>query len=132
MSMTRGRDQAPNATQLTASRLVRSLSRFRDLHTDMTVAQLMCFMLIVERPGITQRDLYQLLGMTDSASSRIVAILSDIGSRGTPGLGLVDMRTNPMDRRERLLYLTHRGSRLAEDMQRDLAGGPQHGSQTTR
>jgi DNA-binding MarR family transcriptional regulator len=92
----------------------------RDLHPDMTVMQVLTLALIAESPGILQRDLYRQLGATDSAASRIVAILSDVGSRNTPGMGLVSMRVNPQDRRERLVELTSKGRRLWDDVSRDL------------
>jgi len=80
----------------------------------------MCLFLIAGRPGIAQRDLYRLMDATDSAASRIVAMLSDIGSRNTPGLDLVSMEVNPQDRREKHLALTHKGRRLMDDILTDL------------
>lgn len=106
-------------TQLSAS-LVRVLSRLRDQHPDATITQAICLFLIAGSPGIAQRDLYRLMGTTDSAASRIVAMLSDIGSRNTPGMDLVSMAVNPEDRRERHLTLTAKGRRLMDDITTDL------------
>lgn len=100
--------------------LVRALARLRDLHADMTITQIMALFMIAERPGITQRDLHVVLGTTDSASSRIVALLSEIGSRNLEGLHLVEMKVNVQDRRERHLYLTPKGRRICEDITNDI------------
>ena len=106
-----------------ASSFARALTRLRDIHQDMTVAQVVCLLLVADRPGITQRDLHKLLDTTDSAASRIIALLSDVGSRGTPGMELVLMRENPNDRRERHIFLTAKGRRILEDIATDLKTG---------
>ena len=103
-----------------APSLVRAMSRLRNLHVDMSITQVMALFMIADRPGITQRDLHTLLGTTDSASSRIVALLSDIGSRNVQGMGLVEMKVNLEDRRERNLYLTRKGRLLCDDVSNDL------------
>ena len=100
--------------------LIKALGRLRDRHSDMTLQQAMSFFLVAEKPGITQRELYEALGTNDSVASRTVAILSDVGSRNTPGLDLVEMRINPEDRRERILRLTPKGRRLMDDIVNDL------------
>jgi DNA-binding MarR family transcriptional regulator len=86
----------------------------------MTVNQMITLFLIAENPGLTQRDLLVSLGTTDSASSRIIALLSDIGSRNVVGLALVEMKVNVQDRRERHLFLTSKGRRLMEDIGTDF------------
>jgi DNA-binding MarR family transcriptional regulator len=100
--------------------LLKAFRRLRDRHADMTLLQAMCFFTVATKQGITQRALYEELSASDSAASRILAVLSDIGDRKTAGLDLVSMRVNPNDRRERLLYLTPKGRRLIDDIAADL------------
>lgn len=100
--------------------LLRVLTRLRDLHPDMTVLQAMCLAYIAAKPGMTQRELYRHLGSNDSVASRTVALLSDIGNRGTPGFDLVRMDVDPADRRQRLLSLTPKGCRFAKDLAQDI------------
>lgn len=102
------------------TRLRAALTRFRDMHPEVTALQIEFFLAIVANPGITQRSLYNLLGTNDSVSSRTLAILSEYGSRGTPGLELVRLEVNPEDRRERLCYITKKGGRLMTDVERQL------------
>lgn len=112
---------APTAAYFIESvALVKALSRLRDLYSDMTILQAMCFLIVAGRPGIAQRELYRELGTTDSAASRVVALLSDVGSRSGVGLDLIETRIDPEDRRNRILTLTRRGERLIEDIARDI------------
>lgn len=103
-----------------ANRLRAALTRFRDVHPEVTALQIEFFLAIVAQPGITQRALYSLLGTNDSVSSRTLAILSEFGSRGTQGLELVRLETNPEDRREKLCFVTKKGERLMADVERSL------------
>lgn len=107
-------------TQRKVAQLFRALQRFRDLRPEITALQVQVFLLVAERPGIPQSDLYKALGVSDSAASRIIAILSDIGGRYTEGFKLIEVSVNPNDRRERTIGLTTKGQRLAEDMARDI------------
>ena len=104
-----------------AAQFYRALQRFRDLHNEATVLQVQLFLLVTERPGIAQSDLYTALGVSDSAASRILAFLSEIGGRHSEGLRLIAISVNPNDRRERTVTLTTKGQRLADDVSRDIA-----------
>lgn len=103
-----------------AAKLYRAFGRLRDRHVDMTLQQAMVFLYVAAHPGIAQRELFKALEVSDSAASRNLALLSDIGNRGLPGLDIVTMKVNPIDRRERLLDLTAKGKRLLADIMEDL------------
>jgi len=111
---------SPDQTS-TANALLRAFNRLRDLHSDMTLLQASFLMYVARSPGVSQRALYEALGSNDSVASRTLAILSDVGSRNTPGLGLINMRPNPQDRRERVVTLTPKGNRLMADLAEDIA-----------
>lgn len=102
---------------------LRVLRRLRDLHPDMTILQAMFLFAVATNPGASQRHIYTLIGTTDSSAARTFAILSDIGGRRSRPLHLIEQRVNPLDRRERNLYLTPRGRRLMDDMLRDFERG---------
>jgi DNA-binding MarR family transcriptional regulator len=105
----------------TGSRVYRVLGRLRDRHADMTVLQAMCFFLVSARPGISQRQLMNELDSNDSTISRILSLLSDLGDRKSAGLDLIEMKVNPNDRRERLMFLSPKGRRFMADVSNDLA-----------
>jgi DNA-binding MarR family transcriptional regulator len=103
-----------------ADKLFRVLRRLRDKHSDMTMLQGQALFLVAMKPGLSQRQLLAELNCNDSTVARIMALLSDIGDRKGPGLDLVVMKVNPLDRRERLLFLSPKGKRLMEDIALDL------------
>ena len=91
----------------------------------MTILQAMIFFRIASEPGVTQRTVWREFDTYDSVLSRGVAVLSSAGVRGASGrrtepLHLVELRENPEDRREKLLYLTAKGRTLMEKVIQDL------------
>ncbi len=106
--------------QSTAVRLSKALSRFNDVHSDMSLLQMMFLLQVAANPGITQRQLWGLLGVSDGVASRVLAILGPFGSRGTEPLKLVSITVDPNDRRSRILGLTPKGQRLIETIHEDL------------
>lgn len=107
-----------------ALHLFSALRHLPDRHVDMTLQQAMAFLYVAAHPGCTQREIFRALDTSDSAASRNLALLSEFGNRNTPGLELVVMRVNPLDRRERRVELTSKGKRLFADMLRELAPVP--------
>jgi DNA-binding MarR family transcriptional regulator len=105
------------AFQIKSGRLIEAMRLLRQHHPDMTALQAMFLFQVAATPGITQRVMSDILDTPNSGNAtRTIAILSDIGGRTVKGLGLVEMRINPEDRRERLHYLTAKGRRLINDI----------------
>ena len=100
--------------------LLKIFHRLRDRHQSMSILQAMCLVQVAANPGINQKTLYEELGATGSAASRILALLSDIGDRNTAGLDLVKAVPGGVGNRERLIYLTLKGKRLMEEIVEDL------------
>ncbi|MDR6816274.1 DNA-binding MarR family transcriptional regulator [Neorhizobium sp. 2083] len=71
------------------------------------------FLAIAMRPGVLQRDLPNMLGLSQSSISRNVNALSSRDRHGKPGLGLVTQRVGPMGARSPKLHLTTAGRELA-------------------
>ena len=103
-----------------ATKLYRAASRLRDLHVDMTISQLQLLCLVADNPGTTQAQVFKTLAQSDSAVSRNIALLTDIGTRYRAGLDLIKVEVNPEDRRERWLTLTLKGERLFTDIEKDM------------
>jgi DNA-binding MarR family transcriptional regulator len=99
-----------------ASRQLRTLARLRELHQDMTLLQASFLFYVAANPGVTQRRAYEALDTTDSNAARTLAILSEFGGRNVEPLNLIAMKTNPNDRREKLLELSPKGKRLMDDI----------------
>jgi DNA-binding MarR family transcriptional regulator len=93
------------------------------MHNDMTVLQVRTFFLVAAYPGSTQKAIFKALDSNDSAVSRAMAVLSHAPEKPgrKKGLGLVEYRENPNDRREKFMTLSPRGKREWADIMRDLA-----------
>lgn len=118
--MAKTRDDKTNDDRMLFAQLAHVLGRFHDLHPDMTVQQVRAFLWLAANEGATQREAAPSLGFTESSTSRVLSLLSEFGSRKVAGLDLIRSEINPNDRRERNIYLTTKGKRLAEDIKRDL------------
>jgi DNA-binding MarR family transcriptional regulator len=105
-----------------AAQLVGILMHLQALHRDMTILQARMFFAIASAPGCTQRSMLEALGGSDSALSRVMAVLSDtVPKEGRAGgLGLVEYKENPLDRREKLMRLSPKGKQLWEEITQDL------------
>ena len=102
---------------------MKALTRLREQHENMTVLQAMCLLFIAENPGATAHQIFEALGTSDSVVSRNLALLCDVGVRNSSPLGLVEMKINPADRREKLLTLTSAGRKLMNQGLTELARG---------
>ena len=104
-----------------ADGLSKTFVRLRDIHPEMTILQAMCFLTVARHPGITQRALSAEVGSSDSATSRILAALSDLGDRKmASGFDLIKMTTDKSDRRVKQVRLTPKGQRLLADITEDI------------
>jgi DNA-binding MarR family transcriptional regulator len=111
----------PDDQLYVAGGLLKAFRRLRDIHPEMTILQAMCFLVVVQRPGITQKQLSAEVDASDSATSRILAALSDLGDRKAPGgFDLIRMVPDVQDRRLRLVFLTRKGARLLADIADDI------------
>lgn len=80
---------------------------------------LLVFLYVCENEGLNMRELGQLTAMNDPMVSRTTRGLAREGSPGwlSPGLGWLEVRVNPQDRRGRVLHLTEEGARLRDALE---------------
>lgn len=80
------------------------------------------FLMIAQRKGISAAELCHRTGLSQSAVSRNVAMLTKEGKRGDVGLGLIVKTIDPDNPRAHAYYLTKEGramtGRLAEVLAR--------------
>lgn len=90
---------------------------------DITVQRLMILLSVYAHEGLSQRELVETVeGCSITALSRNLADLSRLTSKKRPGPGLVESRSDPMNLRLRRIYLTPRGRRLVNRIEKALAG----------
>lgn len=96
-------------------RMIQAVKLFRELRDDMPSQAISTFLVVAASPSgsIQMSDLSDRLDMTQSSTSRNVALLSAIDRRKNPGFGLLKWELDPVDFRKKVVSLTPKGQRLA-------------------
>lgn len=92
-----------------AVRLLRAIEEFRKVNIDATANQMATLIFIALHPGTSQREICEAMHLDAGTVSRILAVLSDRGSRGKEGLGLIEIEFDETDYRSRVQRLSKRG-----------------------
>jgi DNA-binding MarR family transcriptional regulator len=82
---------------------------FRNQRGDMPMQMAHVLLAVAARPGVTIGALVNHLGVSQTAVSRNVQMLSDGDSKGTPGMGLISVQISSKDFRVKELYLSTEG-----------------------
>lgn len=104
------------------ARLSAALQEFHKIDDELTVNNLLTFILTAQEPGITQPDLQARVGMSQSGIGRSIAVLSKFVGFNQPGHDLLDAVQNPRDRRHKIVGLTTKGERLATKLTKLMEG----------
>lgn len=92
------------------------LGYLRSLDATFPIQGWQVFLAVAQSPGISQPDLEETVGISQSAVSRHVFALSKFAAFNRPGMGMVEAIDNPMNRREKVVNLTPKGERVAEKL----------------
>lgn len=97
-----------------------SLEKMRELNPHLPTSTVLVFLYVVNKPDLTMREVEKLIGLTSSAASRHVLLLTERGdvARNQPGLGLIEQYTDDQDMRVKRLRLTPRGAALADALEK--------------
>ncbi len=87
----------------------RLLETFRELRPDMPMQTACIFLLVAMKPGISQRELLDLMDIGQASVSRNVYALMAIDRHGKPGLNMIVQRRDLRDGRNTALDLTSEG-----------------------
>lgn len=108
-----------NAAELSAIKkapalvsLMATLKVLASLDTEMQIQLVALLIIVAQRPGVHQRDMAGLVGVSQSSVSRNVRALSRHHRDGSPGFGLVEQRPDASDGRSQRLFLTAAGVAL--------------------
>ena len=93
--------------------LFRSIEVFRELNAEMPMQTASMFLMVAMKPGVHQRDLPDLLGLSQSSISRNLQVLGNANRQGKPGLGLVEQRIGSLGGKTPELHLTQAGKAMA-------------------
>lgn len=89
--------------------LMSALTELRDLDMDMPIAQALSLLLIAKHEGLSLSELAQKAGVGMASASRYVAAFGKPTKPGAKGHGLAVATEDPMERRKKVITLTHRG-----------------------
>jgi DNA-binding MarR family transcriptional regulator len=78
-------------------------------HKKMPLSHFAAVVVIALRSEISAAELMSTIELDDSTVSRMTDLLSHWGRPGVEGLGLIDIRTDPNDKRRRLYSLSSKG-----------------------
>jgi DNA-binding MarR family transcriptional regulator len=97
----------------------------------MTMVQASVLCSLWENKDASQSDIAKRIGVREATVSRAVSLLSKYGTRNnTLGLGLIQMDTDPADRRHRVYTFTPKGQSVMgtlEKLLRTYYGSPPQG-----
>lgn len=94
--------------------LFRCIEVLRELNAEMSVQMASVLLMIAMRPGIHQRDLPDLVNLSQSSVSRNINALAAVTRHGTPGLGLVEQRIGSLGAKSPELHLSLAGKALVK------------------
>ena len=103
-------------------RALKVIEEFRKIDPEMPIQQASAFMYIVTHEGCTMKAVAEHLGMSQAASSRNVAALSEWHRLKRPGAGLVTSEADPYEMRRKVITLTPKGKRVAETLSNIMEG----------
>ena len=97
-------------------RLEQIVEALRSVDPEMQLQQVLVFLKVINAgdEGVSTEVIRKSMDLPQSSASRAVAALSDWSYLKRPGLGLVTMKEDLMDRRSKIVKLSPKGKRLAE------------------
>lgn len=114
--------------------LIRVVEEFRKYDADMSLSQVLVYLLINNEPGLRVAKLLPLTGLSRSALSRNILSLSkgpyaaDHRSPKKPGHDLITTVEDPFDGRAQMAAPTARGAELARRLGRIIRGEVPNGT----
>lgn len=96
--------------------LGKAIQRLRAIDPEMPMQTALLFLLVAQRPGLTMKEIEEVMLVSQASVSRNVAALSQWSRHDKPGHGLVLAREDPLERRRKIVFLTQRGELLAREL----------------
>lgn len=95
-----------------ANQLRNGAELFAELDPMMQISSMLTFLFIAQRGIASQKDVENMLGLSNAAASRNVSYWAEHKKFGVEGYGFVERFEDPRDRRAKLLRLTPAGKRF--------------------
>lgn len=96
------------------SNIVELLQVFREYENDINVGSMLCFLALMENPGLTVSQATERLGMSKQSASRNLRNLTHRARPGKEGIDVAHVVPDENDYRVQCWYLNDRGHALAD------------------
>jgi len=96
------------------------LKSLRALDSDMPLAQAHCLLIIAQHEGLSVKELADRAGIGMASASRYISLFSKPPTPGRKGLGLVEAREDPLERRKKIVRLTPKGATTVKQIMENL------------
>ena len=108
---------------MSTSKLLKIISKFRDLDPDMLFSVALVLLLVAEAgdEGLSLTEIAEKSNLGLSTVSRHCAHLGKINRHHEEGLQLIQTHEDPMERRRRLATLTGKGKAFINQLNKELA-----------
>jgi DNA-binding MarR family transcriptional regulator len=93
---------------------------FAELDREVPMQVVQAFLYVASHDNCYKSSLEKELGLLTASCSRNLAWLSDKHRLGKPGLGLIERKVDPTNRRRLILSLTDKGKRFAQRIEHIL------------
>lgn len=105
-------------------KMIRAVEAFRQLNKDILANEMLAFLIVAEKDGISMAELKDVLDLSQASASRNVNFLSQHGANEREGLKLVITTENPENRRMKLVHLTPKGKSFKRQIESLLDAAP--------
>ena len=102
--------------------LLQALEQFRAMDPGLVITDLIVFLYVCENEGLNVKELANVTRLTEATASRRARALGEPDAPGAmaPSVGLLEAFQGE-DGRARLIYLTEKGRRVRDQLQRIIA-----------
>jgi len=99
---------------MTPNKLIRAVKIFREYETDIPTGTILCFMELMQSPGLTVSQVVARMGLSKQSASRNLRNLTHRARPGKDGIDVARTESDPQDYRIQCWYLNDRGLKLAD------------------
>jgi DNA-binding MarR family transcriptional regulator len=101
--------------------MAKAIGELRKIEPEIEAQAMLTLLWVAIQPGITMKELSERIGVSQSTTSRNVAMLGEINRRHEPGHGLLVAREDPTERRRKIVELTAKGRLVVASIAEHLA-----------
>jgi DNA-binding MarR family transcriptional regulator len=112
--------ELPEEDYLKLVRTINAIEVFREFDTAFPASYMVALLLVATKPGKGSSDYAKDLGVAQAVASRLMLEIGQKSRRGGEGLGLIDSISDPMDLRQRQVFLTPKGKQVIKKILRVL------------